>query len=136
MPVAKRGSFVQVGTQMRLEFYACQILRELKIRRRSENRIAAENNQRFNFISFQRLDQSAQRFDLIDRICLRAFGERDRVADVAEKRIHQMRERMNRRRLICANNNNAGAAVLQQVFGNGRNPAIDIVEFSIWSLRI
>ena len=125
VPVAQRGRFVHVRTQMNFEFCARQIFGELKICRRVENRIAAENNQRVNFISLQRFNQFTQRFGLVDRICSRAFGERHSFADVSQKIVQQMRERVNLRRLVFASNDNAFAAILQKVFGDGGKPILN-----------
>ena len=65
-------------------------------------------------------DKLPKRILLIGRIAFDGFGVADRLADVAERGIHGVRQSMNGRRLIIAGDHQAGALVGLQILRDGR----------------
>ena len=65
-------------------------------------------------------DELAQRLELIDRLGLDRLRVDDRPADVAERLVHRVRERVDGRRLAVAGDDEAASAVRLQILGDGR----------------
>ena len=95
--------------------------------RRVEDRIAAENQQQVHRARVQILHQILQRSQLIHRIGFDRIGVEHRLADVAQLRVHDVRQRVHDRRLLLAGDHEAGALVVLQVARDRAEPLVDIV---------
>ena len=81
-------------------------------------RIAAEHEQEIHFARGHVGGQVANRLHVVDRRGIDGFRIHDGRADVAERLVHQVRERVDRRRLRFTRDDQARAAVLLQILGN------------------
>ena len=100
--------------------------RELQIGRRGVDRIAADDEQRVDLSGGHRRGELANRLHLIDRTRLDRIGVEHRLARVAERRVHRMRERVHDRRLSFAGDDDAGAAMGVQIVANGGEPRLRV----------
>ena len=94
---------------------------EPEIRGRREERVPADDDEHLDLPGVHRLHEIAQRRHLIGRVHFDRRRVRDRRPDVAERLVHRVRERMHRRRLIVAGDDEAlAAARLQLLRDRGR----------------
>ena len=96
-----------------------QAVAHAQLDRRRERRIAAEDQQQVHRARVQVLDQILQRGELIDRIGFDRVGVEHRFPDIAERRVHHVRQRMHDRRLVVAGDHQARALVALQVARHG-----------------
>ena len=118
VPVAKLCRLVIVQTEMdaKRDVGIFERIGKTQIGRRVISRIAAENRQQIHFPCPHVARQIAQRLGLVDGIGIDGVGVNDGLADVAERRIHRVRERMHNGRLMIAGNDDRRAPVTLQVF--------------------
>ena len=64
----------------------------------------------------------AKRLELIDRLGFDRIGVDDRLADVAERLVHRVRERVDARRLAVAGDDETGAAMRLKILGDSGDP--------------
>ena len=98
------------------------VLIELQISRRVVGRIATDDYQQFNAAGINIVNQIVQRLSLIDGIRFEWIGVRNCLADIAERAVHRMGQRMNRRRRFIAGDHDAGAPVLLEIASDWLNP--------------
>ncbi len=109
MPVALRGGLVVVETEVDAKRNLLHRIDELQVRRRGVDRVAAEDDQQAHGAGVHLADQFLQRRALVDRTGFGGLRVGDRGADVAERVVHRVRERVNRRRLTVAGDDQAAA---------------------------
>ena len=97
---------------------------EVQIRGRRVDRIAAEDEQDADRARVHLADELLQRGALIDRAHFRGLRVDDRRADVAERLVHRVRERMDGRRLAVAGDDEAAAARGLQILDERSHPAL------------
>src|SRR4029079_10185678 len=96
VPVANLRSFVVIEMELRAQlnfFEPVEIKSE--IYRRVVSRITAQDDQRFDFAGVNVTDEFAQRLRLIELIGFDWIGIEDCFADVAQKTIRGVRQRVN-----------------------------------------
>ncbi len=120
-PAALQGRFVGIQAQVSLPADFFERAGEIQVGRGAINRVAAQDDQRFHFARVHVGDQFAQRLRLVDRVAFDRVGVADGLADIAERRVHGVRQRVNGWRLIIARDHQAVAFVSLQVLGDGRN---------------
>ena len=95
------GSFVVVKTEVRAQLDLIQSIQiKSQIDWRVVSRIAADDDQRIYFARIDVPNEFAQRLRLIDGIGFDGIGIEDRLADVAERVVKNMCQRVNARRLF------------------------------------
>src|ERR1700730_10324276 len=122
VPVAGLGGLVIVEAEVNAQLDLQDLLRELQIRRRGKDWIAAEDEQSRNFPSFDFFHQFWQR--IVFRAYFDGIGINDGLADVSESRIHGMRKRVYNRRLRSAGYNQRSPAMVLQVSRHSLQPLI------------
>src|SRR5882724_10686731 len=95
VPVTKFGSLIKMRADADgvLDFLAFRFLVEanlgskIEIVRRGVNGVGAENHQRFYFACFDIGAKLAQRFEMVDGLCLRWLRVVERRPDIVERRV-------------------------------------------------
>jgi len=109
MPMTPRAGFVVIRAEMNTKRHPIETRRERQVRRSSIHGIAAEDEQHIHVARVHFIHELAHGPGSWSR------GHRQRVghglADVAEKIVERMRQRMNKRRLARPGNHEAGAAM-------------------------
>ena len=89
---------------------------EIKIRRRVVYRISAQNQQHLNLAAIDVAHQLAQRFDSIHRVRFEGFGVINGLADIAQRRVHGVPQRVHSGRLFFSHQQQRSSAMCGQVF--------------------
>ena len=97
-------------------------LGELDVSRRGEHRVVAEDDEQLDLTGLHRRRQLGERGVLADRLRLDRSAVSDCRADVSERLVHGVRERVHRCRLELARHDDRPAAVRLQVLGDGGDP--------------
>ena len=97
----------------------------MQIGRRGVDRVAADDDEQVDLAGVHVGDEIAQRVELIDRLGLDRSRVDDGLADVAERLVHRVRERVDRRRLTVAGDDEAAPAMRLQILGDGVDPLLD-----------
>ena len=94
---------------------------EAEVRRRVVHRIAAHDDQHVHLAGVHVADEFFQRGRLNLRLHLHGVGVDDGIADRTQRRIHGVRQGVNRRRLIVAGNHDRRALVGLKIFHQRRD---------------
>ena len=133
VPVTELRSFVFVLTEMDTQLrFEHPVFVEFQISRRVVDRIAAEDNQQFNAAGINIANQILQRLSLIDRIHFERIGVENSLADIAQRVVHRMGERMNHRRRFSAGNHDARALVLLKILA-APSTKLEPMSTAIWA---
>ena len=119
VPLANFGSFVFMRAQTNPQFRHLNRTAQIHFRRSIEDRIAAQNHEQLNLAAVQIRQQRVQVSPLVSRLSFKRSGQHHGGADVAERLIDEMNQRVNFRRLVFTRNHNRLALVRQQVLREG-----------------
>ena len=120
--MAQRRRLVVVQAEVDAELHLAHRVGERQIGRRGVDRIAADDDEQIDLAGVHVGDEIAQRRELIDRLGFDRVGVDDRLADVAERLVHRVRERVDDRRLAVAGDDEARSAVRLQILGDRGDP--------------
>ena len=134
MPVALDGRFVLVKTEVDPQRNPLKMSRKLQVGRRCEYGIAADDKQHFHPTSRHVLDEFAEPGNLVRRMSLDRLGIENGLAAVAQQVVHRMGESVDTGRLPLPRDDDAGAAMLLEIPGQGRDPAT-VTFGQCWPLR-
>ena len=95
--MTQRRRLVVVQTEMDAERHLVHRVGELQIDRRGVDRVAADDDERIDTAGVHVVDEIAKRLQLIDRLGFDRVGVHDGFAGVAERRVHRVRQRVDRR---------------------------------------
>ncbi len=114
VPLAERRGLVPVQAVMDRQPHlpGRQEFAELQIRGSRVDRVALEDDQRIDLAGLHVGGQRAERRQLVGRLGLDRFGDDHRLADVAERLVDRVNQRVHRRRLFVARDDQARAPVL------------------------
>src|SRR5262245_61308943 len=99
LPMTQRRRLIIVETEMDAEGYFSERIGNGEIGRRSEHRIAAEDDEGGDRAGVHVRREIAERLTLIDGLCFGRLNVGDRAAAVAERGVHRMRKGMHSGRL-------------------------------------
>ena len=122
VPGAELRGLVEVGGQTYGRRDLGELGREAEIRRCVERRVAAEHEERVNLV---RVDVRRELLDIGRLVDLGDVGggvQMDRRADVAERRVGRVGERMNARRLAGSDDDDRATLVRDDLLGDRRDP--------------
>ncbi len=106
-------------------FVKAQLGSKIKIVRCGVHRVDAENQERTDVALVDVRAKLAQRFQVIDGMCLYRLSVVQRRADVAEGSIDGVNQGMDFGRLLLARDDQSAARVLLQIFYHGIEPFLD-----------
>src|SRR5579862_3945478 len=88
VPVAKLSSLILMGSGMNAHPGLLHGRGEVEVGKRVVDWIATKDDKKVDMAGIQIIYEVAQRFDLIDRICLNRFGVDNRLANVPKCRVN------------------------------------------------
>jgi hypothetical protein len=122
VPVRQVRGFVHVGAVVGDEGDPREALGKPEIDRRGEHRVAAEDHEQLDLPGVHRSDQLVERGRLVGRLRLDGGAVGDRRADVAERLVHRVGQRVDRRRLVLAGDDGRPAAVRLEIARHRSDP--------------
>ena len=123
VPVAQRRGLLVVGAHVDAELHLLELGGEIEIGRRSQHRIALDDDQRVHLAGGHRIHQLAQRGQVIDRFDLDRWRVHHRAADILERLIDRVPQCVDGGRLLGADDHDARSAMRLQVARDGGDPA-------------
>ncbi len=133
IPVRERRGLVDVLAVVGDERHLRHPLGEPQVRRRGEDRVAAEDHEHFHLTGVHRRGELRDRREAIHGTSLDGGGGvGDRRAGVAQRFVHRASELVHGRRLILARHDEAAAAVRLKVFGGGGDELRDLLAAGTW----
>ena len=102
LPVAQLRRLVVVQAQMRAKLHLAHRARKGEIDGRRVHWIAADDDEQIHLAGVHVGDEIADRRELVDRLGFGGLHIDDRAAGVAERAVHRVRERVDRRGLRVA----------------------------------
>ena len=124
LPLAAFRGLVEELREVDARLHLVERGTERDVGRSGVHRVAAENQQQVHLAGFHVGDQRLQRFDLVDRLDVHRLGVGHRLANVAQRLVHRVREGMHGWRLRLARNHEARATVRLQIFADGGCPRL------------
>ena len=115
VPLAHLRGLVFIQADMRADRHLGERGGELQIGRRGVDRIAAQNQQGVHGTGVHVRDERTQIRELVRRARFDGLGIRDRLAHVAQRGVHGVRQGMHRRRRAVARDHDAAALGRLQV---------------------